>query len=686
MEWARPYVYTPGGRLKTRKWARNVWTTNSYSPAGELVGIKYTDGTSNVTYNLDRLGRRTNIVDAIGSRFLAYDASGQLLSETNASGTLAGLGLDYGFDQLLRRTNQAVKGLATSLSQTFAYDSASRLTNASDGTYNAGYSYLANSPLVSQISFRSNSTVRMTTTKQYDYLNRLMSISSAGSGSAASPIASTYLYNDANQRVQVRQEDGTYWLYEYDKLGQLTSGKRYWSDNTPVAGQQFEYAYDDIGNRTSTKTGGDDAGAGLRPATYGANSLNQYTNRNVPGAADVIGIAYPTATVTANGASAYRKGEYFWKELSLGNTSAPLWTNLSVVASLSGTNQTNSGYLFLPKATELYTYDADGNLTSDGRWTNRWDAENRLFEMESLSSSPTGSLVKMQFAYDHQSRRTSKVVSNWNGSAWQLTTNLHFLYDGWNLLAELNATNGLERSYLWGLDLSGSPQGAGGVGGLLALSTYDSQPSTCFYAYDGNGNVRGMIDGKDGNPAARYDTGPFAEPVRSSGAKAGANPMRFSTKYQDGDSGLFYYGYRFYSKTSGKWLSRDLAGEAGFEAMKRWNLGMLHGAINLYCFVENIPTDRYDLFGLASPLTWHLSCMKLLTATARCACHCVYATDTEECVQICVDCYGGKGKPEPVKLCACLLKAAGTPEDVADAACSKCKDKFDKYLPKPESP
>ena len=446
---------------------------------------------------------------------------------------------------------------ATSLSQTFAYDSASRLTNASDGTYNAGYSYLANSPLVSQISFRSNSTVRMTTTKQYDYLNRLMSISSAGSGSAASPIASTYLYNDANQRVQVRQEDGTYWLYEYDKLGQLTSGKRYWSDNTPVAGQQFEYAYDDIGNRTSTKAGGDDAGAGLRAATYGGNNLNQYTNRTVPGAADVIGIAYPTATVTANGASAYRKGEYFWKELSLGNTSAPLWTNISVVASLSGTSQTNNGYLFLPKATEPYTYDADGNLTSDGRWTNRWDAENRLFEMESLTSAPAGSLVKMQFAYDHQCRRTSKVVSNWNGSAWQLTTNLHFLYDGWNLLAELNATNGLERSYLWGLDLSGTPQGAGGVGGLLALSTFNLQPSTYFYAYDGNGNVRGMIDGKEGNSAARYDSGPFAEPVRSSGTMAAANPMRFSTKYQDGDSDFFYYGYRFYASQHGKWLSRD---------------------------------------------------------------------------------------------------------------------------------
>ena len=36
----------------------------------------------------------------------------------------------------------------------------------------------------------------------------------------------------------------------------ISSGKKYWSDGTPVAGQQFEYVHDDIGNRSSTKAGG----------------------------------------------------------------------------------------------------------------------------------------------------------------------------------------------------------------------------------------------------------------------------------------------------------------------------------------------------------------------------------------------------------------------------------------------
>src|ERR1044071_3064122 len=120
------------------------------------------------------------------------------------------------------------------------------------------FTFLANSPLIGQITFRSNSTTRVTTTKAYDYLNRLQSISSVPSG--ASTLSSGYLYSDANQRTRNLQPDGCYWIYQYDSLGQVISGKKYWSDGTLVPGQQFEYAFDDIGNRTWTKAGGDSVG------------------------------------------------------------------------------------------------------------------------------------------------------------------------------------------------------------------------------------------------------------------------------------------------------------------------------------------------------------------------------------------------------------------------------------------
>src|SRR6266567_2529398 len=118
----------------------------------------------------------------------------------------------------------------------------------------------------------------MTTTKQPDNLNRLLSVSSA-----ASALNFDYSYNTANQRTGVTNADNSHWVYSYDSLGQVISGKKYWSDGTPVAGQQFEYGFDDIGNRTSASAGGDNVGQSLRPASYSANNLNQYSSRDVPG-------------------------------------------------------------------------------------------------------------------------------------------------------------------------------------------------------------------------------------------------------------------------------------------------------------------------------------------------------------------------------------------------------------------
>src|SRR5438270_2798215 len=105
--------------------------------------------------------------------------------------------------------------------------------------------------------------------------------------------------------MRITLADDSYWLYEYDSLGQVKSGKKYWSDWTPVAGQQFEYGFDDIGNRNSAKAGGDETGANLRSATYSANTLNQCTSRTVPNAFDVLGLELATNSVTVNSAAPY---------------------------------------------------------------------------------------------------------------------------------------------------------------------------------------------------------------------------------------------------------------------------------------------------------------------------------------------------------------------------------------------
>ena len=218
------------------------------------------------------------------------------------------------------------------------------------------------------------------------------------------------------------------------------------------------------------------------------------------------------------------------------------WEGVSMASGSFG----NNGNLFVPRTPEQFSYDADENLTNDGRWSYMWDAENRLVAL--ATNTPVGPQYQLTFAYDAKGRRIQKMVAT-NGVA--LSTN-NFLYDDWNLVAELKPNNSPIRSYVWGTDLSGSMQGAGGVGGLLEVSYYGSATTNCFPAFDGNGNVAALINAADGTVAANYEYAAFGEPVRVTGVMARNNPFRFSTKYADDESDLLYYGYRCY-KPSLRW-------------------------------------------------------------------------------------------------------------------------------------
>jgi|SRR6266850_1105788 len=157
-------------------------------------------------------------------------------------------------------------------------------------------------------------------------------------------------------------------------------------------------------------------------------------------------------------------------------------------------------------------------------------------------------------------RRVKKSVEDANGAGYNMAVVTNFVYDGWNLLAELDGgnNNAVVCSYMWGPDLSGSLQGAGGVGGLLTVSP--GATTTHFSFYDGNGNVAGMTDSA-GRISARYEYSPFGETIRASGSAANLNPIRFSTKYADLESGFAYYGYRFYAPSIGSWLGREPLGD-----------------------------------------------------------------------------------------------------------------------------
>ena len=214
-------------------------------------------------------------------------------------------------------------------------------------------------------------------------------------------------------------------------------------------------------------------------------------------------------------------------------------------------------------------YDADGNLTGCGPWAFSYDAANRL-----VTVSSNGVLLVTNF-YDAQSRRVRKATS-------EATTT--YIYDGWNLVEErvayANGTTSTIR-YCWGKDLSGTLQGAGGIGGLLYLTVDGAIYIPC---YDNIGNITCYLDA-NGNIVAQYSYDAFGKTIAQSGPRADLFRHRFSTKCLDAETGLYYYGYRFYVPSLMRWLNRDPIEESG--------------GLNLYGFCRNNAICMYDKDGRA---------------------------------------------------------------------------------------
>ena len=151
-----------------------------------------------------------------------------------------------------------------------------------------------------------------------------------------------------------------------------------------------------------------------------------------------------------------------------------------------------------------FTYDIDDNLLSDETYSYSYDVANQL---KTVSANDVMLLTN---DYDSKSRRVRKVTP--------AATTTYF-YDDWNLIEEYIAYTNDNTSithYYWGKDLSGSFQGAGGVGGLLYL-TIDS--STFVPLYDNNGNITHYLD-SNGNVVAQYTYDAFGNIIAQSGLLA----------------------------------------------------------------------------------------------------------------------------------------------------------------------
>ncbi len=460
----------------------------------------------------------------------------------------------------------------------YTYDALGHLSAVSSGSNVFTYSYLSGTDLVSGMAANTGYAWERTYEPDRDLVATV-------ENSFGDAVVSRFDYtNDAiGRRTAIARSgaafsslSGSVDAYGYNGRSEVTSARRTLGGDE-VRGFAFDYAYDPIGNRTSSAEY--DENGIRRLSLYESNELNEYTRRTVAGHATVLGEADADAEVTVNGAPAWRKGPYFYGGANVFNATNAVFAELEVEAVRDLGNDTNAVdsavvRRFVPETPERFAYDADGNMTSDGRWTYTWNGENRLVRAVEAVHPTNRAPRVVEYAYDHRGRMVWKTIGGTNAPP---DTALAYVWDDYNIVRE---TKNEEVTHnIWGFDLDGTLQGCGGVGGLLAV-VKDGEVYTP--TYDANGNISEYLD-SDGTIIAHQEYDPFGNAVVSSG-DVGTFTHWFSTKPWCPVTGMVEYQYREYSPTLGRWTSRDL----------------VFYDKNPYVACKNDQVRRLDLFGLIS--------------------------------------------------------------------------------------
>ena len=403
---------------------------------------------------------------------------------------------------------------------------------------------------------------------QYDDWNRLIT-------TTRHALTETYIisyeYDVAHRITSLTYPDNTQILYSYDDLNRTNEIKRY------IDGVDDEILLDNVQHNTESLLTQFDYGNMLQ-ATFSYDSRDRPLTIDVKdGSTSLLDLDYTyddnsNVTQLING----------WRDISsewhsdiesysydgldrLISASCTSWSHAYAYDKV-GNRTARDGVTYtinvVNEITELsdgttFTYDSNGNRTQKTTGTDTWDytydCASRLTRVEKNSTT------QGEFVYDGEGKRI-QVTEN------SMTTT--YIYSGLNVLYEENTTGTAVYIY-------------GPVGRLAKRTTTNEESHTFYYHTDYLGSTR-LVTDDNKNIVSAVSYHPFGESITE-----GSEDYLFNGKERD-ETGLYYYGARYYDPYLGRFLTRDLL----------FGKNVFPQTLNRYTYCRNNPVNMVDPTGL----------------------------------------------------------------------------------------